>query len=179
MRQLGRRSNATAHKDLLERFPELTRHAAVDGKVDRVADDQGKVHEQDAYVDQAVVQELDDHGRHDMQGRDHGQRDLDHEEDGHHDDQHESGTVGVAQLLALLLAVLAEQLFAPILRPLHGSEQETVERDQADARHQVHEEDAERVVRGVVQVLAHVLVDPGGRLHVAHLRPRVPPIYRI
>lgn len=97
------------HEELLEGLAELTRHAAVDGEVDGVADDDEEVGEEDEHVGYAVVEELGADARDDVERRDDGQRDLHQQEDRHHHDQHQRRAVGVAQLPALALAVLLER----------------------------------------------------------------------
>lgn len=54
-------------EQLLERFPELSGHAAVDGEVDGIADDDEEVREQHQQVGHRVVQYLFDAARYDVQ----------------------------------------------------------------------------------------------------------------
>lgn len=50
--------NRAPDEQLLERLAELPRHAAVDGEVDGVADDDEEVGEEDEHVGGIVVQDL-------------------------------------------------------------------------------------------------------------------------
>jgi len=132
--------SGAAHEQLLERFAELTRHAAVDGEVDRVRDDDEEVGEENEGVGELVVEDLGHAGRDDVQHGDDGDRDLDQQKHGHHHDQHQRGAVGVAQPLALALAVLLEQPLALLLRDPHRPEQHQVQQHQRHARHHMHED---------------------------------------
>lgn len=138
-----RRGGGAAHKQLLEGLPELTRHAAVDGEVDRVRDDDEEVGEEDERVGDVVVEDLADARRDDVQHGDDGHRDLHQQEHAHHHHQHQGGAVGVAKPLALALAVLLEEALALHLRHPHRSQQHQVQKHQRDAWHQVHEQHPE------------------------------------
>jgi hypothetical protein len=142
----GRRrrgGRGAAHEQLLEGLPELARHSAVDGEVDRVRDDDEEVGEEDEHVGDVVVEDLGDARRDDVQHGDDGHRDLHQQEHAHHHHQHQGGAVGVAQPLALALAVLLEEALALHLRHPHRSQQHQVQQHQRDARHQVHEQHPE------------------------------------
>lgn len=159
-----------AHEDLLEGLAELSRHAAVDAKVDGVAQHQKEVRQHDEDVGNAVVQKLNDQRAHNVHDRDHGNGYFGNEEHRHHHDQHQCGAVGVAQLLALLLAILAEQQLATLLRLSQRGKEQNVQSDQNDAGQQIDEQHAEQEVAGVVDVHADVVVHPLRGLQVADLR---------
>jgi len=57
----------TPDEQLFERLPELSGHAAVDGEVDRVADDDEKIREQYQKVSYRVIQNLFDAARYYVQ----------------------------------------------------------------------------------------------------------------
>lgn len=50
--------NGSLNEDLLECFPELPGHATIDGKVDGVADDKGKIGEQHKEISDSIIEEL-------------------------------------------------------------------------------------------------------------------------
>lgn len=159
-----------AHEDLLEGLPELSRHATIDAEVDGVAQHQKEVGQHDEDVGNAIVQKLNDQRANNVHDRDHGNGYFGNEEHRHDYDQHQGGAVRVTQLLALLLAILAEQQLASLLRLTQGSKEQNVQRDQNDARQQIDEQHAEQEIAGVVHVHADIVVHPVRGLQVAHLR---------
>ena len=68
------------HEELLERLPELPGHSAVDPEVERVAEADAEVHDQDGRLDDGVVQEIVDGRGHGVQDGDDAQGKLNRQE---------------------------------------------------------------------------------------------------
>lgn len=93
--------NNSSYKYLLKCFAEGFAHAAVNGEIEWIGDDDEEVgahydHVQCVVADQLQLEHVLGH----VHGRGDGQGDFDYQEDGDHHDQHERGRVGVASIPA-------------------------------------------------------------------------------
>lgn len=125
------------HKYLPECFAKLSRHAAIYAKVNWITKHQKEIGQHYKYVGNAIVQEFNDQRADNVHSGNDGNGYFSNQKNRDDNNQHQGGAIGIPQPLALLLAVLAEQQLAPLLRLPQGSKQQNVERHQNNARQQI------------------------------------------
>ncbi|GIZ04924.1 hypothetical protein CEXT_505871 [Caerostris extrusa] len=153
--------DSALEEQILEGLSELATHAAVYGEVDRVAEYDQKVDEEDSCVQIFVISDVPIQCvLHHVQEGGHCHGNLYDEEDCHHHYEHEGGAVAVPQLLALALPVFFEKFISLQLGLPQCREEQHVEDDQGQARSYMHEQYPESVVDSVVYVLGDGVPHP-------------------
>lgn len=117
------------YENFLKGFPKLARHSAVDGEVNRIANDEKKISKQNKHIGNIIIEKIVNKRGDYVQCRNDSKWYFHDQENRHHHDQHQRGAIGVTNSFAFaLFDIILEESFALLLRLSHRFEQQHVQR---------------------------------------------------